>query len=703
MFSMSLKVLKCFLILVCIGLGLFIGYTIYDYASEKQLMIESKKEELQKTTKTAAMEIDKALQLVRNYIDSIAFDLGNETISHKEASEKLKKYIMSSPLYYSGTITYVPFKFSPKRRLYSEFYISEADKIRTVMLDESYDYTQGHEWYIQPLKNGAHWSEPYFDEAVKEIMVTWSRAFYEANGEAKGVVTLDISLGKLNLLVKKMDLGPSGFGALVSKQGKYISHPNVSYIAGKKTICDIGREKKDSSRIIWCETHNEKPSGTMDHISATTGLLSWFIYEAIPETGWSLHNTFIKKDLNLDYNSFRHTELKIVVLIVVLSILLAVLWVLHFKFSLKSIYAASLWISAALFVSITYSWYISLNYNPNKTGNGISVFNENTSQAALQKLTQKKGNWKNQSLTPVYIGLEINSLAFKNNNTITAYGTVWSKIPIDYSLKDSVKIMFPGGELYYMKIDRSFSTSSHLVKSWFFKVDLPQLVDNSKYPLDYERIKIELRPHSTSGPIAFLPDFDSYMITTPTSLPGINEGIRLKGWKILDSFFSLDSISPSINIDEDGMQSGHLTPILNYNFTINRLFMDVFISNLTPLILVFFLLFIGIIISNIDEIYINRFKSDMTKTLSFSTGLLFIVVFGHIRARTIVNADSLFLLEYFYLAAYMAFFYVVLNVILFSAKVDRFFILYQNNSIYKALFWPLILGFMFVVSIGTFY
>jgi hypothetical protein len=130
---------------------------------------------------------------------------------------------------------------------------------------------------------------------------------------------------------------------------------------------------------------------------------------------------------------------------------------------------------------------------------------------------------------------------------------------------------------------------------------------------------------------------------------------------------------------------------------------DVFISNLTPLILVLFLLFIGFIISNVSSAYQSRFASDIPKIIGYYSGLLFVVVFGHIGVRTKVNCESLFFLEYFYLISYFAFFYITIMTILYKADFKKALIHYRTNLIYKALFWPVMLAAVLFISVVTFY
>ena len=98
------------------------------------------------------------------------------------------------------------------------------------------------EWYARPLHTGEPgWSEPYWDEGGGEVnMVTWSVPLRRPDGTVRGVVTADLRLRWLDALVRRVELGRSGFGLIVSRQRHIIaqSHGQDGAIEAPQRVLD---------------------------------------------------------------------------------------------------------------------------------------------------------------------------------------------------------------------------------------------------------------------------------------------------------------------------------------------------------------------------------------------------------------------------------------------------------------------------------
>ena len=174
----------------------------------------------------------------------------------------------------------------------------EDTAVTAVKNDEIDDYFSC--WYLTPVHEKKNsWSEPYWDTARNARMVTYSALFYqpEQDGAEKkpaGVVAVDLSLEYFNTIMQKIvESSGKGFGGLTTAAGTYLYHPKKEYVVSGKTLQQIAEQKNDSNRLELAEKAKLGESAVLDHTSTTTGEASWLIAEPVPNSGWSVQNTFL--------------------------------------------------------------------------------------------------------------------------------------------------------------------------------------------------------------------------------------------------------------------------------------------------------------------------------------------------------------------------------------------------------------------------
>jgi hypothetical protein len=699
------KKVCCLSIIFCILMLCCTAYNYYAYHSHKTAVYDKKKSELIATTKRATRDLDGFVRRISDDVDQLAEDLSNQVVPYEQASGALYEMVVKNSFITSAVIAFEPYQYDDNIRLFASFAKRDGDTI--VEMPLGYDYTDESQfslWYITTKENKKVWLEPFWGRSTQTRIVAYGTTFFY-EGKTAGVILASISLDEVARMIKHLDLGPGGFGALVSAGGRYIYHPNNRLVTDGKGLFEIGIERDDTTRLEMWNLRGKDVQGVRNHISTTTGLSSWFIYATVSTTRWSLQNTFILRDLSFDNQCLRHHLLRCVLCIVFFFVFLLASVILGLKMSDKGIWILSAIFSSILLLAIICVWYLALNYaKENECGSHI-VYNESDIQKneTRFKYEYKRIN-KNGVLYSVPTGVFINNIQFKDQNTLSVNGVIWQKFAKELPSDLSRSFVFPNAVVRKLEcIDEIAYQQYNLVK-WAFEVDIVKNFDQGRYPLDYEQIGLRVQHSGSKFKVMLTPDIDDYKVTAPTALPFINKNLSIAGWHIVEAYFSLSTEKETANLGAPQTFLNHFYPTLKMNFIIQRKFMDVFIANLTPIILVLFLLFVGQMISNIDGKYIDRFKSDdLPKLISFCSGLLFIVVFAHIGIREKLDAEKLFLLEYFYLISYFAFFYVIVNIILYKVNVRLLLITERNNLFYKALFWPLIFGAIFTVSFVTFY
>lgn len=295
------------------------AWMIYSHIHYRRDIIFETKNELQNLTIKATQDIEAILRQTTYDADIIADGLTTGKLSKSKMLKRLQAMVEKNPHYYGGTITFRPFGYDPNRRLYSAYYrkAGVGGNLELVQVESFYDYTKSeYEWYVLPMQEGSRWSEPYWGPAGKTFMTTYSSVFYENDQKTGdtpplGIVTIDISMDQIKKIIEDIDLGPSGFGALISSKGVYLYHPIREYVFSQKNIIQVAQEKKDQDRLVLAQIAAKGLGGIINHISTTTKQAAWLVFAPVTLAGWSLQNTFSKKDIKIDLDTLRRGPVQV--------------------------------------------------------------------------------------------------------------------------------------------------------------------------------------------------------------------------------------------------------------------------------------------------------------------------------------------------------------------------------------------------------
>jgi hypothetical protein len=119
---------------------------------------------------------------------------------------------------------------------------------------------------------------------------------------------------------------------------------------------------------------------------------------------------------------------------------------------------------------------------------------------------------------------------------------------------------------------------------------------------------------------------------------------------------------------------------------------------------VLLLLFAALMTATSDEDKSKIIGFNPSGVVRLCSALFFVVLLAHIQLRNTINVQEIMFLEYFYFSVYLAILLVPLHAFLFFMARSKFWILeYDDSLFFKLLYWPLILGFQFVVTAVFFY
>lgn len=374
-----------------------------------------------------------------------------------------------------------------------------------------------------------------------------------------------------------------------------------------------------------------------------------------------------------------------------------------------AIHNKRLWL-IALLISLTCIVLVASKWNQVQREHG-SLEDRVNDKADLQRVlsagdTVEFKNGRQPILIPT--GYFIQSLAFNSASDVNVTGYIWQKYPTDFPAEITKSFIFPE------EVNSSSTTLREVYSGrgvqdgieyellgWYFDVTLRQSFDYSKYPLDFLTVWLRLWPKEMKNDyrVLFVPDFDAYADTSQHRF-GLDQEIVQGEWDIDETFFSYNSIPYDTDF-------GFFTQVeeLSYkefliNIGMKRKFINAFVINLVPLLIVALLLFAQLMTVTARGPLVSRFDFTASSAIATCSALFFVVLLAHIQVRQQFASSELVYIENFYLVMYTAILFTALNAYLFALDQDAKsnLITWRDNLLPKLAFWPVLLGTITLIT-----
>jgi hypothetical protein len=247
-------------------------------------------------------------------------------------------------------------------------------------------------------------------------------------------------------------------------------------------------------------------------------------------------------------------------------------------------------------------------------------------------------------------------------------------------------VIFAGAESASLEELSRIQTEKAEVVRWRFTATVREQMDYTRYPLDAGSLRLRLVHKELDHNVVLVPDLDSYAILTPSLRPGLAADAFLPGWTIRESSFSLER-ARRLNSFGEARAVNHVAfPTLSFDIRLRRDFINAFISNLTPLIIVSLMLYILLLVA--ERVDIGRF-------MSICVGMFFVVTFSHLDSRHLLSVQGLLYLECYYLVIYAFLLGVTVLSIMVQTKEHFPRVARDNSLVAKLLYWPVLFGALF--------
>ena len=567
-------------------------------------------------TTEAALLLENELQISYAAAERVAAALADGHLSAEELTRFLRQTLFSDPVMQAIGVAYVPYTLDQNRHPATPFYFE-----RPRNSDE--ETVQRRQVFNLPV------------------------SYPTASGQTitRAVVFVDYALETLQEQVFEMEIGETGYAFILDSEGRYIVHPNESYVRTGLTIFDIAEARGDNALARVGELATRGQSGEVEYHDEVSGLDAIVYYEPIPSTGWMLGGVFIQDELFFAQHMLRGETVQISLALIALLSFLAMIVLRVDRLESSRLWAASIVASLLATAVIAFTWYLEINTPVLTNGERIKM----TEQASLQRFLRTHIPPLSEE-EPIYLptGIEVNNITFTDFDSLAISGVVWQKLP-----PGTPETIIPGFDMpaaQNLSISPAYdhTEGGARIVGWNFKADMTLPFDYSLYPLDSHHLDLLIRFHDPVQNIILTPDLAAYRLINPVSLPGINDNLKMLDWNLKGSFFNYRLDDSRADYGVDSFVRRESFPEMYFTIYMQRVSVNPFMMNVLPLLVVACILFAILNAATSDAEKSGRAGIRMGQIFGPNVSLFFAVILAHVRLRSEVTAAVITYIEWFY-------------------------------------------------------
>ena len=339
-FRLSLGILLCVLLTMT-------AILTHNAIVARRLMLGHIEEGARNLCQAMAARLDQTFMVAAEEARTMAVAIENLQLKEDDYRRLMPALLKDSPgRFYGNMVAFEPYAFDPQRQYFGPYVFRDGGQNVKFVLLGGDDYQYFHlDWYHVPKQlQQPLWSEPYFDEGGSNIlMTTYSHPFYRQRHGRKffsGVVTVDISLSHLQKLVATMKLSDRGYGFLISRFGRIITHPDMNMVMNQ-TIFSLAEEYSYPQLQELGEKMTGGNAGFFPFRSTLLGESCWVYFHPLKSNGWSLGMVVPERELLAGLDHLRFNLLLIAAGGTVILLLLVVVVSYRVTRPLKTLTAAT--------------------------------------------------------------------------------------------------------------------------------------------------------------------------------------------------------------------------------------------------------------------------------------------------------------------------------------------------------------------------
>lgn len=666
---------------------IFASISINRYEQENLSIVKKDQQNLLTITSNS---IDKHFGSLANSLDKYAQQLTDQAITPSQVGsilyKNLNRHNINSVLG-ASVIQLDSFGKIKKERLYWKFQNSQL-----VHINYNTAVKPEQNWFDASKTQTSHWSRPYYDKVLQQYVISYSSVYYSLNShKIAGIVVIDLDLKSIIDLVAQ-NIGEK-FTSIITDNGYYIYDINPDKIVSRT---NIQKSTQMSDRQIYQYLQNAKCS-TVCHNILNNGN-DYVIYQHMSKLPWAIFSKYNQAELKsfilTTSNSAIMLQILGVVLLLISLVIFSLTLVTNRRNMLHNLWIGSGLISIICLVGTIYTW------NKSQQLSYLDYQNSITSDVKLQSVLQHyrdEAKLKNsKEIIEIPTAIQVDSIEFLTAYNLQITGTIMQNYPKEYNISEGIKFN-NSYDTKFTKISDINSAFYHTIV-WTFQTKIRENFDYQHYPFNHAKIWLSLSPFNSESTLVFTPNFAYYNgLSDINANFGVNPSIIIPGWNIKGSFFDYVNDSSRMLDEIDAYDTVNL-PSLSFNMIINSSISDAIITTIIPPTVIILILFVLLLtISKFKNKYIE-FK--VPGIISSCGGMLFTIVFTHVSLRNKITSEMMYI-EYIYLVMYIVVLFIPINSMLFAYGKAKF-IRYGNNIFIKLLFLPLLISFVFIMTLLSF-
>lgn len=242
-----------------------------------------------------------------------------------------ERLMQANPSMLSCAMAFEPGFYPQKDSLYIVYaYRPNGTEDDSIAIEFKYGRTPYtvQEWYARPKKlDKPCWIEPDANEKTKiDDIITFSLPLHDKTGKFVGILGTDIDTDWLSKTILSAKPYPRSYCALLSKNGKYVIHPDTTRLF-HQTVFEQGEKQRDPSVSQVIKRMMNGEEGYMD--IEMDGKEFVVFYKPHERAGWSAAVVCPKDELLDDYDRMWFYMLIITGIGLTLVFLLCILTVKH--------------------------------------------------------------------------------------------------------------------------------------------------------------------------------------------------------------------------------------------------------------------------------------------------------------------------------------------------------------------------------------
>ncbi len=686
------------------GLGCLFGagLVLWEFYQNRHASMVDAGEKLQFQTREAAIEFNGELEKYMPAVDLLAQEFDERVIGSQETRAVLERVLEASPGLFGIGVAYCRCAYPD---LFAPYLMRRPEGVVYTELQQAYAYDERPPdfWYHRALRLGPNWVNNW-GQVTQSWIAVYSVPFRndqtDCGDDYAGVAFLTYSFDWVEGQLRRLDLGKTGYGFLVSQNGTFMTHPNSDFVHSRKTVYAMAEETGDRSLAFIGDKIKEQRYELSEYLDPISNRDSWLALAPIERTGWVLGVVYLKENAAGDPHLYRKR------MILAIALFAAGVYGLGFYSAhecLSRAGAAGLWrcvLAAAMasMLGMSAAWLIVYTQRVDET----TV--EKAAIIGSSDLASYLDDWQSGEAPPIAVptGIFVQSLEFESSYNISVVGYIWQRLRGDMPGGFEEGVELPEAVAFSWEEAYRHTDGDETLIGWRFWATLRQQFDYATYPFDFEEIWIRFWPKGFNDRVILTPDFGEYDIINPNACPGVSKEVVLPGWSRVSSFFSYQE--NEYNASFGFGETARAMPELYFNIAIQRNLTDAVVGHILPLTVAAFMIFAVLMTATRDQEKASMLGFNAFGVVGANSALFFVVLLAHIQLRETIQVQEIIYLEYFYFITYLLILLTSVHALVFLTDSLRSRLLKSGDSlIVKALYWPALLGGLLAVTLARFY